>query len=145
MKQLLTAAALSSLTFPASAWDLTLSVTSHHYPADDAPDTLNESNIGIGFRSPKGWGGGWFKNSYHGDTFYLGGRLEFLDGYFGVDYGVASYGRYKWKDTATVLPLAQLTFDPTPYTRIGWLPAIDVGYSSIFTFQLIVPLDVSRR
>lgn len=118
------------------ATDVLISLGSFHAGKPDN-STLNERNPGIGLANDK-WMAGTYLNSYKGQTYYFGRRFELPHG-FDMEFGLSSYGNFKWEGKSKILPIGQFTYD-VGYARIGLVPAFNATYKGIFTLQLKIPI-----
>ena len=102
----------------------------------------NEINPGISYTTNKDVSFGVFINSYEGVAVFAGKRFE--RGNFGLDLGVAHYGKYKFKNRATVVPIVQMTYDVHDW-RIGFSPLYSTSDENdsyaVFTLQYVIPTD----
>lgn len=93
MKKLLTSICLSTLAFAASSGELIVHTASAHtvkeYTLDDVSKKINNSNIGLGYRTDDGVSIGMYRNSYNFNTVYL--TQEFMyNEYLGIIVGFVS-------------------------------------------------------
>ena len=134
--------ALLLLGTTAHADEVTFTIGSHHLVQSNYNKNheYNEFNPGIGYYFERqNIEVGTYRNSYAGNTFYIGKRYETK--YVDIGYGLVHYRNFKFKDETQNMPFVMVSKDFAKHFRIGYAPYInknkrDRWVFGVFTLQV---------